>query len=202
MGNNIAVALLDPGAISQALAVTVTGYYVQVSLATDGAGDITSTAAQVIAAVNASAQASALVVAANTTGSDGSGVVSAVPMTVLTGGKVYGWIEAMDAMVQAADPRALANSVFVMNPLDMDSYMTEFRDLSGEVYKRPVVPCRFMPQGYLLYTPLKNLVLGIHTNIVRTGAFHARRRAFEFTFDSDFDFEIAVKQFCVLGKPA
>ena len=86
--SGITVTIVDPATASAALAVSVSGTDISVSLATDGTSDEISTAAQVLAAVNAHPAASALVVASHTTGSDGTGVVAAVAETALTGGSV------------------------------------------------------------------------------------------------------------------
>lgn len=85
-GEAIKVALVDPSANSQDLAVSVIGDTVSVSLKTGSAGAIESTAAQVIAAVNAHLVAKTLVVAANSGASTGAGVVVAVGATALAGG--------------------------------------------------------------------------------------------------------------------
>jgi hypothetical protein len=85
-GNNIKIALIDPAGNSQSLAVTVSGLEVRVSLATGVAGAITSTAAEVIAAVNANTAAVILLGAANASTSTGAGVVAAVASGYLTGG--------------------------------------------------------------------------------------------------------------------
>ena len=73
-GNDISLQTSDPGAPNQPLSVTVTGNAIVVSLATDGAGALTSTAAQVVAAINASSAASALVTASTYRGNVGAGV--------------------------------------------------------------------------------------------------------------------------------
>lgn len=86
IGNATKVQLKNPAAASQALAVSISGDTVVVSLATDGASALTSTAADVIAAVNAHLTAKTLVSAANTGASTGVGVVAAVAATVLAGG--------------------------------------------------------------------------------------------------------------------
>src|SRR5262245_7076397 len=62
-GNDVTVQLKDPGAASQALGVSVNGSAITVSLATDDAGKVTSLARDVVAAINADAAASALVLA-------------------------------------------------------------------------------------------------------------------------------------------
>ena len=52
-GNNLTAQLVDPGAPNSPLSVSMTGNAIRVGLATDSAGAITSTAAQVVAALNA-----------------------------------------------------------------------------------------------------------------------------------------------------
>lgn len=87
-GNLISVDFVDPGANDESLAVAVSGNAITVTLATNASGVITSTAAQVLAAINADGTAGALVTVTHGTGSDGSGVV--VPTRAaqfLTGGE-------------------------------------------------------------------------------------------------------------------
>lgn len=86
-GNNIRIKYINPGDVSQALAITVVGNDISVSLATDANGDITSTAADVVTAINGDANASTLVTAADASGSDGSGVLTAKAVTYLSGGE-------------------------------------------------------------------------------------------------------------------
>ncbi|MCM0678296.1 M14 family metallopeptidase [Micromonospora phytophila] len=83
-GNDISVEIADPGAANAALSVTVTGKAVRVSLATDGSGAVTSTAAQVVAALNAGA--GSLLRAYTYRGSAGTGVVAPAPRTALSDG--------------------------------------------------------------------------------------------------------------------
>jgi hypothetical protein len=85
-GNGIKIQLKDPAGNDQLLKVLVETDTIIVSLATGGAGAITSTAAQVIAAVNASLLVKDLVTAANAGTSTGAGVVAAVAATSLAGG--------------------------------------------------------------------------------------------------------------------
>ncbi|HSA49163.1 MAG TPA: M14 family metallopeptidase, partial [Yinghuangia sp.] len=74
-GNDITAEFVDPLAPDSPLAVSVMGNDISVSLATDSAGALTSTAAQVIAAINAHPGASALVVALTYRGNAGGGIV-------------------------------------------------------------------------------------------------------------------------------
>lgn len=89
-GNSISVTLVDPSANSASLAVSVSGNDITVSLATSGAGAITSTAAQVMAAVAASTAASALVTVASASTSDGTGTMAAAAKASLTSGAATG----------------------------------------------------------------------------------------------------------------
>ena len=76
-GNDIQAEFVNPGTPSAPLTVTVVGNRITVSLATDASTPplLTSTAAQVVAAINAHPAASALVVALTYRGNAGGGVV-------------------------------------------------------------------------------------------------------------------------------
>jgi len=88
-GNDITITYVDPPTNNAALGVVVTGSDIVVNLATNGSSVITSTAAQVKAAIQASTDASRLVNVANATGNDGTGVVTALAETPLAGGTDY-----------------------------------------------------------------------------------------------------------------
>lgn len=83
-GNSIRVQYIDPGGTT-ALSVAVQGYDILVTLATTAAV-ITSTATQVKTAVDRAA--SHLVTIANASSDDGSGVVTALALTPLSGGSL------------------------------------------------------------------------------------------------------------------
>jgi len=74
-GNDLSAELLDPGSADQALSVEVVGNLISVNLATDSTGAISSTAADVVAALDSDAASSALVNAFTYRGNDGDGVV-------------------------------------------------------------------------------------------------------------------------------
>ena len=89
--NDISIEYTDPGANSATLSVSVFRKAISVSLATDGSGTITTTAADVIAALSADVDASALVTAAVDTSDsgiadDGSGIVTAMAQDYLESG--------------------------------------------------------------------------------------------------------------------
>jgi Zinc carboxypeptidase/Chitobiase/beta-hexosaminidase C-terminal domain len=76
-GNDITAEFRSPspGTLNSPLTVDVTGKAIVVNLATDAAGALSSTAAQVVQAINTDAEASALVVALTYRGNAGEGIV-------------------------------------------------------------------------------------------------------------------------------
>jgi hypothetical protein len=86
-GNSITVTLVDPGGTTAALSVDVAnnGLDITVSLAR-AASALSSTAQNVIDAIQANGAANALVSVANTSTSTGAGIVAAVSKTALAGG--------------------------------------------------------------------------------------------------------------------
>lgn len=85
-GNAISLTIVDPPGNNAALSVSVSGTDITVNGATDGSSALTSTAALVKAAIEASAAAAALVTVTYPAGNDGSGVVTALAKTNLSGG--------------------------------------------------------------------------------------------------------------------
>jgi hypothetical protein len=85
-GNSITITLFDPPGNNVPLSVAVVGLAITVTLATDGASVITSTAAQVRDAINASPAAYSLVYAVLAASNDGTGLVTALAAANLIGG--------------------------------------------------------------------------------------------------------------------
>lgn len=81
----ITVTYVDPSANNATLSVSVVSQAITVNLATGSGGAITSTAAQIKAAIEASAAASALVVVELAASNDGTGVVTAMSAQTLAG---------------------------------------------------------------------------------------------------------------------
>jgi len=78
-GNDLTIASVDPGAASSPLSVDVSGDDITVNLGTDAGGSLSSTAADVAAAINADPAASALLFAYTYRGSSGSGIAQPSP---------------------------------------------------------------------------------------------------------------------------
>jgi hypothetical protein len=84
-GNSIRFRVVVAGASTPA-SVAVSGNDITFNSATNGSSAATSTGAQMVAAVNADANAAKLVFLQNAAGNDGTGVVAAFAFTNLTGG--------------------------------------------------------------------------------------------------------------------
>jgi hypothetical protein len=82
-GNDVTAALVKPADPSSPLSVSVAGKAITVNLATDATGTVTSTAAQVVDAINASPAAAALVTATKFRTNAGAGVVTPTATTAL-----------------------------------------------------------------------------------------------------------------------
>lgn len=85
-GNSITIQYVDPPGNNVPLSVAVVGNAITVTLETDGTSAIVSTAAEVRDAINDHPGAYSLVYAVLATGSDGSGLVTVLASTPLTGG--------------------------------------------------------------------------------------------------------------------
>src|SRR5690606_9810721 len=86
-GNNVKITYSDPSANDAELEVTVSNdTEINVSLATDEEGTIISTAEEVMEAIQAHTEANKLVTVENAASNDGSGVVTAMAETALSGG--------------------------------------------------------------------------------------------------------------------
>ena len=65
-----------------------------------------------------------------------------------------------------------------------------------------VLPLNEMPRNCVLFTPLLNLVYGINTNMERYREVKGEERCISYTFDSAFDFQVAVDDAAVIAhKP-
>lgn len=84
-GNAIQVAYIDPGGVSADPSVVVSGFLITVNLGR-AASAINTTAARVQSLIESSLDASKLVTVANASANDGSGLVTALTATSLTGG--------------------------------------------------------------------------------------------------------------------
>ena len=101
-GNGISVESVDPSGNTQALAVTLSSQKITVSLATDGSGDITSTAKQIAAKVNETNDVKDLVVA-TALFPDSTEPVEELTETNLVGGAAVGTFGAEGVLLNDID---------------------------------------------------------------------------------------------------
>ena len=127
-GNTIKIAYVDPDAASAKLGVTVSGTTISVSLATDANKDITSTAANVKAAIEAVPAAAALVSVANVAGNSGEGVVAAMAATALANGAGENQI----IIRKGVYARAGLGDLVVAVPAESDIYVGPFESMRFE----------------------------------------------------------------------
>lgn len=127
-GNAIKVEYVDPDAASAKLGVTVSGTTISVSLATDVSKDITSTAALVKAAIEATPAAAALVTVANKAANSGVGVVTAMAATALANGAGENQV-IIEAGVYA---RAGLGNLVVAVPAQSDQYVGPLESMRFE----------------------------------------------------------------------
>lgn len=114
-GDGITIAFTDPSANDATLSIEVSSeVLIIVNLATDGTGVITSTASQVKAAIEALAEAAALVTVAFAPGNDGTGVVAAAVVSTENG---------LNANV-GEDVQTLVSSVALSNSAATDTAQT------------------------------------------------------------------------------
>lgn len=86
-GNAVNVTYVDPGGATATLAVTVEGFKISVALGR-AASAINTTASVLSAAISANADAAQLVTIANSGADDGTGLVTALAQTFLSGGSL------------------------------------------------------------------------------------------------------------------
>jgi len=127
-GNTIKIAYVDPDAANAKLAVTVSGTTITVSLATDANKAITSTAANVKAAIEAVPAAAALVTVANAAGNSGEGVVAAMAATALANGAGENQI----IIRKGVYARAGLGDLVVAVPAESDIYVGPFESMRFE----------------------------------------------------------------------
>lgn len=120
------------------------------------------------------------------------------------------WYDIFTGLWEQVPDEVKGQCVIYTNPTDADNYAAERgRDTvrsddetTRKVIGKAIRPVVGMPSKHVVITPPKNLIVGICQDVTRSRAYHNRKRCVEMTFDMSVDFEIAAKQFAVLGKPA
>lgn len=164
LGNKISIKLANPNSNNAALSVSVVDQAIVVNLATSGAGAITTTAAQLKAAIEANAAANALVQLANTGASTGAGAVAAVPTTFLTGGQDEAFPLNAPTLIAGSRKEAAKLGAAGTLPAALDSIM----DQAGAV----VVVVR-VPVGNDDAATMANVIGGVNAGTGQYEGLHA-----------------------------
>lgn len=125
----LAVGNDGTGAVTALTATALSGNNVVVSLATGSAGAITSTAAQVKAAIEASAAAAALMVVKLAASNDGTGIVTALGETALLG--PTGTSPTLDVTLKHSDTQVSADAVTHSAFAQKTTATTEFKSFTA-----------------------------------------------------------------------
>lgn len=122
-GNNVRIRYVNPGTANALLSVVVTANTdITVNLATNGSSVITSTATLVKNAIAAHTDAKKLVTMANAAANDGTGIVTALAYTNLTGG-VSGsnWVSTTTGVITTF--LRIQDKVLILNGVDKLGYI-------------------------------------------------------------------------------
>jgi len=122
-----------------------------------------------------------------------------------------GWQDSLKTARDALPEMYRPNAAIFMNTADADAYAYELgQHVTGTALTAdsplrrflgaPIITSPYIPAGTVLVTPPKNLVFGLTTEIWQQKRWDYDARALRYTFDTACDYEIAVKQACVLAQ--
>lgn len=122
-----------------------------------------------------------------------------------------GWEGLFAAMIEAMpDIYKGDKTVFVVSRADAElyqrqigqmvgglAYLLKKQDLTYLGYE--IVALNEMPRNTVMFTPLPNLIFGVNTQIERYREVSGQERCIHYTFDSNFDFQIAIDDAMVVA---
>jgi hypothetical protein len=121
------------------------------------------------------------------------------------------WESVFSAMVEALpDLYKGDKTAFLMNRGDAELYQRQIGQMVGGLgyllqkqnltyLGYEIVALNEMPRNCVLLTPLPNLVYGVNTNMERYREVSGEERCIRYTFDSAFDFQVAVDDAAVIA---
>lgn len=124
---------------------------------------------------------------------------------------VVGWANFLSAVVTALPEIYKSDSCrILMNKADYEEYCTQIGNMNGAVnllisgqikqyLGYEIIPVLNMPSKTVIFTPMANLVYGVNTNAERYRELSGTKRAIDYTYDSSFDFQVAVDDAAVIG---
>lgn len=125
---------------------------------------------------------------------------------------VTDWIDYLTAIVAALPDKYKSTRTckVLMNTTDHEAYVTQVGNLTGahavlisgnvtNILGYEILSLSDIPSGTVLFTPLANLIYGINTSIERYREVKGSKRCIDYTFDMNFDFQVAIPDAAVLG---
>ena len=121
------------------------------------------------------------------------------------------WEGLFSAMVeQLPDIYKGDKTVFLMSRADAELYQRQIGQMVGGLghllakqdltyLGYEIVPLNEMSRGHVIFTPLPNLVYGVNTSMERYREYSGEKRCINYTFDSSFDFQVAVDDAAVIA---
>ncbi len=121
------------------------------------------------------------------------------------------WEGLFSAMVeQLPDVYKGDKTVFLMSRSDAELYQRQIGQMVGGLghllskqnltyLGYEIVSLNEMPRGHVIFTPLPNLVYGVNTSMERYREYSGEERCIKYTFDSSFDFQVAVDDAAVIA---
>lgn len=121
-----------------------------------------------------------------------------------------GWVTTLAKIIAPQEKRFRNGAVLIMGMADHDSYAIEIgKHVTGSDHivnnkasgfiRYPVLSNQAVPDGTVVFTNPKNLILGVNTDITKTREPNGRKRVVEFTYSMNMDFQIAAQQAVVLA---
>lgn len=121
------------------------------------------------------------------------------------------WTGLFGAMLEALPDMYKTSTVkFLVNRGDCEQYAQQIGQLSGafslllsgkapEYLGYEIVAINEMPKGTVILTPMPNLIYGVNTTMERFRELKGDERAISYTYDSNFDYQVAVDDAAVLA---
>lgn len=121
------------------------------------------------------------------------------------------WAGLFAAMLDALPDKYKTNTVkFIVNKGDCEQYAQQIGQLSGaftlllsgkapEYLGYEIIAVNEMPKNTVILTPMPNLIYGVNTTMERYRELSGEKRAISYTYDSNFDYQVAVDDAAVLA---
>lgn len=120
------------------------------------------------------------------------------------------WTGLFSAALAALPDKYKSNHVrFIVNKGDCEQYAQQIGQMSGafslllsgkapEFLGYEIIAVNEIPKSTVILTPMPNLIYGVNTTMERYRELSGEERAIKYTYDSNFDFQVAVDDAAVI----